>query len=124
MTGGFFAVLVIGILALNALTAMNIRDVKRLADMRIAQAAFESLFARSGSYGAAATGCGMVGNPVADCEFPPYGKTLAAVRDPGRYSYRVVAVPTAVSYGISFVLERDHQSIRKGRHVLTEAGIQ
>lgn len=83
---------------------VNTRDAFRLRDMRVIEQTFRKTFLATGSYRSA---------------------TLPAdVSDPSKFSYTVVGDPTETSFAVRFFLERSHDGLQAGEHVLTENGIQ
>lgn len=115
----------VGIQVLVARDQAVARDVERLQDMRQLESSFAKLYLATGSYmSAAENGCGTVGESVARCNFSRIQWSSEMMRDPGRYTYKIVTVPTATSYGIVFTLERSHDRLAKGSHTLTPEGIR
>lgn len=100
------------------------RDAERIADMRTAQAAFAVLYNETNSYEAAAAGCAVVADALSSCALDAYLPGLAGLEDPGRFAYRIAAVPSATGYRIEFVLERGYDGLTSGIHYLTPQGLE
>ena len=101
------------------------RDLRRLADIREAEIAFQQLFRSTGGFGAAAQdgGCSDAGSLLETCNFSRINKRQI-LRDPGDGHYRVSVVPTETAFEITFALERSHDGLAAGRHTLTPVGIR
>lgn len=124
LTATAFFVLALGWWLLQTRVAAQVRDMRRLSDMRIVAARMLFVFARTGSYQSAAVdGCATVGDSVADCQFAQEGKSLATLHDPGTYVYRVTVVP-ATTYAVEFRTEQRHGTFLAGLHTLTPEGIR
>ena len=120
----FGAVIGASFLLLNEEKAKS-RDAKRMADMARVQAAFELTFANTSSYVAAAqSGCDKAGMLVSQCSLQAYLPTIGQMKDPGKYQYQVVSVPTSEAYSIAFSLEKSYDNFTAGRHTLTQDGIK
>ncbi len=132
---GFSTHLIIALIAVAAvfgavfLFAVNgerarARDVERLADLRVAEAGFRRLYVQTGSYAAAAEGCGEQGAALAACEMRSVGLSFADLQDPKRGEYVIQTVPSDTGFAVAFSLERGAGVLAAGEHVLTEQGIQ
>ncbi|MDP2684069.1 MAG: hypothetical protein Q8P20_03345 [bacterium] len=123
-------VIVVGIIIGGGFLLLNnerskTRDAKRMSDIVRIQAAFEFLYNNTASYEFAAVGgCESVGNLVSQCNLSKYMPTIAAIKDPGKFSYIVSTVPTEDDYQITFTLENSYDSYAAGQHVVSPAGIQ
>jgi len=101
------------------------RDAKRLSDISRLQAAFQLLYNETASYQQASQGgCDQVGVLVSTCNLANYIPTIAQVKDPGRYSYRVTRVPSQEGFEITFNLEKSYGSLVAGKHTLSQSGIK
>ena len=101
------------------------RDAKRLSDITRIQAAFEMLYNDTASYELATDGgCGQSGVSVSTCNLSAYLPTIAAFKDPGSSQYLIMEVPSEMSFGVSFQLEKDYGTLLAGKHTLTPAGIK
>lgn len=100
------------------------RDLRRLADMREAETAFQRLFRSQGSFLAAARGCSASGSLLSSCDFSSVGMSARHLVDPGKSAYRVEAVPTDAAFTVAFRLERAHGTLAAGDHTLTPEGIK
>ena len=101
------------------------RDAKRLSDISRLQAAFQLLYNETSSYQQASQGgCDQAGVLVSTCSLANYIPTIAQVKDPGRYSYRVTQAPSQEGFEITFNLEKSYGSLIAGRHTLNPSGIK
>lgn len=81
----------------------NARDAERLLHMRAVQQSYQEVFLSTGSF--------------RSVQFPD-------VQDPGTFSYDATETPSERTFRVSFRLERSHDGLSAGEHVLTEKGIQ
>lgn len=102
----------------------RVRDARRMADMVRVQYAFETLYREQASYAEAAGGCSQVEALVATCTLNTYLPTIAALKDPGGFAYRVTKVPDAKDYEVTFQLERGYDGLLAGKHTVSKNGIQ
>lgn len=100
------------------------RDAVRIADMARLEAAFTVLSYETGSYSAAAAGCGQVGATVDTCALARYLPTIAALKDPGGHGYVVTELPSENRFAVRFTLERGWRGLAKGDHTLSPDGIR
>jgi hypothetical protein len=61
---------------------------------------------------------------VSQCNLEKYISTISQMKDPGKYQYQVVSVPTAEAYGVSFFLEKSYENFAAGKHTLSQDGIE
>lgn len=118
-----FALAAVGLALLNYERA-KVRDARRIADMVRVAAAFDVMFAVSNSYAGAALGCGQAGLLVSQCALQTYISDVTTIVDPGKGQYLVTGVPDDDSYEITFILERDYDTLKAGKHVVSELGIR
>lgn len=102
----------------------TVRDAMRLADMARLEAAFALLSYETGSFAAAAQGCGQAGVTVDTCALAKYLPTIATVTDPGAGAYVVTQVPTDNQFAVEFRLERGLRGLARGTHTLSDAGLR
>lgn len=102
----------------------TVRDAIRLADMARLEAAFALLSYETGSYAAAAQGCGEVGAAVDTCALAKYLPTIASVKDPGASAYVIIQVPADNQFAVEFRLERGVRGLARGAHTLSSAGLR
>ncbi|MBI3572886.1 MAG: hypothetical protein HY092_01660 [Candidatus Kerfeldbacteria bacterium] len=122
--GALFGIfIVVGTFILSTERARS-RDAERVADMTRLAGGFALLYAEKASFADAATGCSQVGVNAATCTLRDIVQGLDAIKDPGRYSYKVTRIPDRDDFGISFHLERRYGSLLAGMHTLSKAGIQ
>lgn len=113
-----------GFLLINQEKART-RDAKRMSDMTRVQAAFELMFNQTASYAMAATdGCSQTGMPVSSCALGTFLPSIGQFKDPGKYAYIVTAVPTELTYQVTFTLEKDYGTLKAGKHTLSPDGIK
>lgn len=123
-------VLVFGLLLAGFFLLLNserakTRDAKRVSDITRLQAAFEMLYSEKGSYEEAAIGgCQKPGISVRTCKLSKYLPTIASFKDPAGGEYIVSRVPDKSSYEITFILEKNYDSLKAGQHTLTPDGIK
>ncbi|MFH0828940.1 MAG: hypothetical protein V1907_02055 [Candidatus Kerfeldbacteria bacterium] len=102
----------------------RVRDAHRVTDMVRVQFAFETLFREKASYKDAAAGCPTAGSLVSACSLSTYLPSIAQLKDPGKYTYRVTTVPDDSNYGVTFTLERGYDTLVKGKHIVSRDGIE
>lgn len=119
----FGLVLVVGTVVFNVERSRT-RDAKRIADMTMLASGFALLYAEQASYEPAAAGCSKVGDPAASCAVIPALGETEALKDPGRFTYKVSRVPDKEDFGISFRLERRYGGLAAGPHTLSKSGIK
>lgn len=122
-TALLLGVVVFAVALLNGERA-RVRDAKRMADMAQVRYGFEILFNQKNSYADAAPGCPEEGTLVSACALGEYLPNIAQIEDPGKYSYKVTAVPDEENFEITFYLEKSYDSLPAGRHTLSASGIR
>ena len=117
-------VIAVGFVMFNSEKAKT-RDAKRLSDITRIQAGFELLHNATASYAeAAVNGCDQVGALVSTCNLSTYIPTIAQFKDPGKYSYKISTVPSDDGYAVTFYLEKQYDTLKAGKHTLSQSGIK
>jgi hypothetical protein len=124
--GGAIFLVVAAFQALYTREARDLRDLRRLSDMREAETLFQQLFRETGGYLAAAQdgGCESEGALLSSCNASRINASFAHLRDPGGHAYRVAEPPTETAFRITFTLEHPHDTLGRGEHALTPEGIK
>jgi len=121
-TALLLVIIVLGVLLLRSERA-RVRDAKRMADMNRLRYGFEILFNEENSYAPAAKGCSQEGSLASSCDLSQYLSSIVSIKDPGKYSYRIVTVPNEEDFAISFTLEKGYGNLAAGKHILDSTGI-
>ena len=119
----FLSHVIFGVLLLNQ-ERVRSRDAKRIADITQIRYAFEILFNEKNSYAEASQGCAHKGSLVSTCNLSLYLSNIAKIKDPGKYSYKINTVPSEKDFEVVFYLEKDYDSLKGGKHLLTPQGIK